>query len=301
MASMLFPKTSALTIFGSFMDDSTVDVSSALAEVSRFPVMVRPLADNPVQKFKWVTRFNQGLTSHGVCSLYREHALNLDDPRTLNGCLENQDHQGPQTNVLDSRDVDFNLKFSPAMTSISESQNLAGQDFVSVAGGSSGKGKRRDSASNEENRGDEQADADGKNNDEGDNGGRKGEKGKGRDSTPNEGNHGGQGNAGEKNNEKRKNRAPEGEKGNDGGGDEDGDGPGSEAEEEWESPAHRIKAELKLKIDSNNTYDVHIEQALKVRRASCPRRPYFAEQAAYARAVYDPDHVRRETGHARSV
>ncbi|KAF8190603.1 hypothetical protein K438DRAFT_913029 [Mycena galopus ATCC 62051] len=46
-AWMLSPEESALAIFGSYKDPTVSDMAQRLADLSRFPVVIRPLEDNP--------------------------------------------------------------------------------------------------------------------------------------------------------------------------------------------------------------------------------------------------------------
>lgn len=51
MATMLSTDIPALAIFGSAFDNRVLELAKTLSDLSMFPVMVRPVADDPLVKF----------------------------------------------------------------------------------------------------------------------------------------------------------------------------------------------------------------------------------------------------------
>ncbi|KAJ6577891.1 hypothetical protein B0H19DRAFT_1370951 [Mycena capillaripes] len=62
IATMLSPAEPALAIFGSFLDDRVLSFARTLAEISGFPVMIRPIDDDPVSNFSVLDRSEETST-----------------------------------------------------------------------------------------------------------------------------------------------------------------------------------------------------------------------------------------------
>ncbi|KAJ7467450.1 hypothetical protein B0H11DRAFT_2284397 [Mycena galericulata] len=66
IATMLSPEIPALAIFGSILDRPVLELAQTLSDASKFPVMVRPIEDDPVPMFIHQQRETVSGTEHGM-------------------------------------------------------------------------------------------------------------------------------------------------------------------------------------------------------------------------------------------
>jgi hypothetical protein len=71
LASMLSVESPALTIFGA-MSTELIRMANELAELSGFPVIVRPLEEDPSPHFMWVKHIDVFIHNTHVCNWWQE-------------------------------------------------------------------------------------------------------------------------------------------------------------------------------------------------------------------------------------
>ncbi|KAJ7190794.1 hypothetical protein GGX14DRAFT_407654 [Mycena pura] len=88
IAAMLSPEEPTLVIFGSILDDKVLKIAQQLAEISKFPVMVRPLRDNPITR--WKSQSNEERSPDG-------HEGNFEDQSWTNEDFSDEDSRPDST------------------------------------------------------------------------------------------------------------------------------------------------------------------------------------------------------------
>jgi hypothetical protein len=122
IAAMLSPDEPSLLIFGSIHDNSVLAAAGGLSELSGFPVMIRPLRDNPI------TSWEQGI------SLNEGAAASVDDQLAE----ANQDvNDDLLTNIVENEDMDEDDTTSGVASDISmDSTSTEDSDIGGLNNGS---------------------------------------------------------------------------------------------------------------------------------------------------------------------
>ncbi|KAJ6489787.1 hypothetical protein C8R45DRAFT_1213238 [Mycena sanguinolenta] len=95
LSAMLSPNVQTLVLFGSILDGWVLEVARLLADVSKFPVMIQPLANNPV------TLWTEPVATKNLHS-------NTDEVQTAEAFIEDQDDYGSASSESeDSSDIDM--------------------------------------------------------------------------------------------------------------------------------------------------------------------------------------------------
>lgn len=107
IAAMLSPEEPALVIFGSILDDKVFSTAQRLAEKSRFPVMIRPFADNPIAR--WNSQGSEEDLTQGYNNTYSQEKHDKDELRTDDNDVE-EDNNNEDSKDLEDRDSDLDYE-----------------------------------------------------------------------------------------------------------------------------------------------------------------------------------------------